>query len=102
MYLKENYMLLRPDWLGLEQWPIKSTTILETNSRLLYCSVFVFTFDLGEGSAVIESRQQVEPGKWYSIEAERTATEGSLIINGGIAVKGRFKPCVSVGSMDVL
>ena len=48
----------------------------------------VFTFDLGDGAAVIESTTKVTPGQWFSIEAERTATEGSLVINGGIANKG--------------
>lgn len=48
----------------------------------------VYTFDLGDGPAVIESNLQLEAGEWYNIEAERTHTEGSLVINGGIAVKG--------------
>ena len=50
----------------------------------------MYTFDLGDGPAVIESDLQLEAGQWYNIEAERTNTEGSLVINGGIAVKGLF------------
>ncbi|XP_067947545.1 basement membrane-specific heparan sulfate proteoglycan core protein-like [Watersipora subatra] len=47
----------------------------------------VFTFDLGEGPAVIEGNVKVEPGVWHAVEAERTEMEGSLIIDGGVAVK---------------
>ena len=57
---------------------------------LSYVRVIVYTFDLGDGPAVIESDLQLEAGQWYNIEAERTNTEGSLVINGGIAVKGLF------------
>jgi len=51
------------------------------------------TFDLGGGAAVLKSDVTVEPGVWYKIEAERMDKEGSLVINGGVAVKGMRVVC---------
>lgn len=48
----------------------------------------MLTFDLGGGPAVLESNVDVKAGVWYKIEAERNHAQGSLAIDGGVAVKG--------------
>lgn len=48
----------------------------------------VLAFDLGGGPAVIPSNVKLQAGSWYKIEAERTDAQGSLVIDGGVAVKG--------------
>ncbi|KAK2193775.1 hypothetical protein NP493_5g02050 [Ridgeia piscesae] len=47
-----------------------------------------FRFNSGSGTAILKSKETVKPGMWMTIVAERSQQDGSLSINGGVAVKG--------------
>ena len=40
------------------------------------------------GPAIIRSDQRIREGEWTTIMAERNQRDGSLSVNGGVAVKG--------------
>lgn len=42
------------------------------------------------GPAIIRSAEELEAGQWTTLVAERNQQDGSLSINGGVAVKGNF------------
>jgi len=46
------------------------------------------------GTAILKSKETVKPGMWMTIVAERSQQDGSLSINGGVAVKGTGPPSV--------
>ena len=46
------------------------------------------------GAAVINSTEVLNADEWYTIRVERNLQDGSLSVNGGVAVKGkRLKHC---------
>jgi dystroglycan 1 len=47
-----------------------------------------FRYDSGSGEAVIRSEEEIQEDTWSTLVAERNQQDGSLSINGGIAVKG--------------
>ena len=46
------------------------------------------------GTAILKSKETVKPGMWMTIVAERSQQDGSLSINGGVAVKGTGPPSI--------
>ncbi|XP_072040765.1 basement membrane-specific heparan sulfate proteoglycan core protein-like [Amphiura filiformis] len=49
----------------------------------------VFQFDSGSGPAIIQSPLNLTAHQWYDIVAERNLRDGSLVVNGGEAIKGQ-------------
>ena len=45
-------------------------------------------FSSHPGPAIIRSDQRIREGEWTTIMAERNQRDGSLSVNGGVAVKG--------------
>jgi dystroglycan 1 len=58
-----------------------------------------FRFDSGSGPAVIRSTEALAVDRWTTIVAERNEVDGSLSLNGGVAVKGTsgVSPGTSIG-----
>ncbi|KAG1651176.1 Basement membrane-specific heparan sulfate proteoglycan core protein [Nymphon striatum] len=48
-----------------------------------------FRFDTGSGPAILRSPRKLIPDEWVDVQAERNLQEGSLILNDGVAIKGR-------------
>lgn len=48
-----------------------------------------FRYDSGSGTAVIRSQDELQQDQWTTLVAERNQRDGSLSINGGVAVKGQ-------------
>lgn len=55
-----------------------------------------FRFNLGSGSAIIRSEHNVTIGQWHTVVAERYRRDGSLSMDGGVAVKDQ-SPCCAAG-----
>ena len=55
-----------------------------------------FRFNLGFGPAVIRSESNVTVSQWHTVVAERYQREGSLSMDGGVAVKDEA-PCCPIG-----
>ena len=79
------YLELRPntsDGLVLYNGQINGTDYI---SLSLSSGIVQFQYDLGSGSAVIESRYKLDLYEWHTIEAWRTGQSGVLIVNGIIS-----------------
>lgn len=55
-----------------------------------------FRFNLGSGTVVIRSEVNITAGQWHTIVAERYSRDGSLSIDGGVAIKDQ-SPCCAAG-----
>ena len=53
------------------------------------------------GPAIIISDQRIREGEWTKLMAERNQRDGSLSINGGVAVKGINDCIVTVAKQHV-
>jgi dystroglycan 1 len=49
----------------------------------------VFQFDTGSGPAILRSHRPIAVNEWTTVVAERSRQDGSLIVNGDVAVKGQ-------------
>ena len=47
------------------------------------------------GPAIITSSEPLRVGEWATIVAERNQRDGSLTVNGGVAVKGRKRSIIA-------
>ena len=53
------------------------------------------------GPAIIRSDQRIREGEWTTIMAERNQRDGSLSVNGGVAVKGTDTSIATVTKLHI-
>ena len=62
--------------------------------------IFVYSYEMGSGPAMIMSRQRVNDGQEHTIEVSKLGRSGTLTIDGGVEVTGESQGFLQMLNAD--
>ena len=98
LYLKALFVT------NVRQWPVYHQLYTVWWDQFSICFLLKIRFKMFSslpGPAIIRSDQRIREGEWTTIMAERNQRDGSLSVNGGVAVKGTDTSIATVTKLHI-